>query len=311
MKRALILLLALLAVSCLGRSERIKVDIDKALKKQVDVRKLYTEATEIPLHCPEGTTLGQEGKVVLEVSADRFFLLDKNEILVFNGAGDHVTSITSEEPVIDISVYRDKLLDVLTESAITEYAVTDCSFQAAYSIRDKDNDVILKSVARVDEDSFFMVGQKDGTFYDCGYLVGKRRFYSGPRPAPDYLVSHAYVPSAEMQYSRFFRCDGAVYNFLCQSGWFFRYTDDDFIFPAHQWDFGKRPLTFTNAQKTDDRIHLAFDLDGKDYVLVYNLNDGKYHVVENKTFPLGVIYEGSNYHCRPEGNGWVIVRYML
>ena len=126
MKRAAILLLAaLLAVSCLGQSERIKVDIDKALRKQVDVRKLYTEATEIPLHCPEGTTLGQEGKVVLEVAADRIFLLERDEILVFNGAGDYVTSITSEAPIIDFSAYRDRVLDVLTSGAITEYEIKD------------------------------------------------------------------------------------------------------------------------------------------------------------------------------------------
>ena len=74
---------------------------------------------------------------------------------------------------------------------------------------------------------------------------------------------------------------------------------------------GKRSLTFTNAQKTSNRIYLAFTLDGKDYVLIYNLGNGKYYVVDYEAFPLGVIYDGSNYHCRPEGNGWVIVRYML
>ena len=126
MKRAAILLLAaLLAVSCLGRSERIKVDIDKALKRQAHVRKLYAEATEIPLHYPEGTALGQKGKVTLEVAADRFLLLDRNDILVFNGAGDYVTSITSEEPIIDFSAYRDRVLDVLTSEAITEYEIKD------------------------------------------------------------------------------------------------------------------------------------------------------------------------------------------
>ena len=310
MRRAIIIILsALLAVSCLGRSERMKVDIDKALKKQVDARKLYTEATVIPLHCPEGTTFGQEGKVVLEVAENRFFLLDRNEILVFNGAGDYVTSITNEEPIIDISAYRDRVLDVLTAGGITEYDIKDCSLLETYPIRD--HDVILTSVARVDDDSFSMTGYLDGDAYDCGYLVDRAYFYSGARPAPDYLVSHAYVPAAEVQYSRFFRCDGFVYNFICKSGWIFRYTNDDFIFPAHQWAFGKRSSTFTNAQKTADRIFLAFNLDGKDYVLVYNLENGKYNAVESETFPLGVIYDGSNYHCRPEGDGLVIVRYKL
>ena len=310
MRRAVILFLAaLLAVSCLGRSERVKVDIDKALKKKVDVRKLYKEVTAIPLHCPEGKTLAQDGKVVLEVAADRFFLLDQHEILVFDGAGDYVTSITSEEPIIDLSAYRDQVLDVLTSEAITEYDIKDGALLETFTLRD--HDVHLTGVARVDDNSISMTGYQDGTAYDCGYLTDRSYFYSGPRPAPDYLVSHAYVPAAEMQNSRFFHGDGAIYSFLCQSGWIFRYTDNDFIFPAHQWDFGNRSLTFTNAQKTALRIYLAFNLDGKDYVLIYNLNNGKYQVVDYKDFPLGVIYAGSNYHCRPEGNGWVIVRYML
>ena len=52
MRRAVILFLAaLLAVYCQGRSERVKVDIDKALKKQVDGRKLYTEASQFVRNC--------------------------------------------------------------------------------------------------------------------------------------------------------------------------------------------------------------------------------------------------------------------
>ena len=309
MKRALILLLAaLLAVSCLGRSERIKVDIDKALRKQVDVRKLYKEATVIPLHCPEGKTLAQDGKVVLEVAADRFFLLDRNEILVFDGAGDYVTSIMSEEPVIDYSAYRDRVLDVLTSGAITEYDIKDGTRLITYPI--PDNDIHFTSIAKVEDDAFHMTGYLDGTAYDCGYLVNRAYFYSGPRPAPDHPVSHAYVPAAEMETSRFFRCGEEVFNFCSRSGEIDRY-ENYFICVPYQWDFGKRSLTFTNAQKTGNRIFLAFTLDGKDYVLVYNLDNGKYSVVESSTFPLGVIYDGSNYLCRQGSDGWVIVRYTL
>ena len=295
---------ALLAVSCLGRSERVKVDIDKALKKRVDVRKLYKEATAIPLRCPEGKTLGQAGKVVLEVAADRFFLLDRNEILVFDGAGNYVTSITGEEPVIDISAYRDQVLNVLTSGAITEYDIKDGALLKTYPIRD--NDVHLTSVAKVEDDAFHMTGYLDGTAYDCGYLVGQARFYSGPRPAADYLVSHAYLPAAEMQTSRFFRCGEDIFNFCSRSGEIDRY-ENYFICVPYQWDFGKRSLTFTNAQKTADRIYLAFSLDGKDYVLVYNLDGRKYQVVDYQAFPLGVIYAGSNYYR----DGQVIIRYTL
>ena len=306
MKRALSFLsVALLAISCWqGGSDRIKVDIDKALKKQVDVRKLYSEVTVIPLHCPEGTTFGQDGKVVLEVAADRFFLLDRNEILVFDGAGNHVTSITSEEPVIDFSAYRDQVLDVLTSGAITEYDIKDGSLLKTYPIRD--NDVILTGIAKVEDDSFHMTGYLDGTAYDCGYLVDQARFYSGPRPAENYLVSHAYLPAEEMQNSRFFRCGEDVFIFCSRSGEIDRY-ENYFICVPYQWDFGNRSLTFTNAQKTEDRIYLAFDLDGKEYVLIYNLDKRKYSVVESNTFPLGIIYDGSNYYC----DGQVIMRYTL
>lgn len=309
MRRAIIILITvLLAVSCVGRSEKVKVDIDKALKKPADARKLYSEVTVIPLRCPEGVIVGQGGEVVLDVAVDRFFLLDRNVILVFDGAGDYVTSITNEEPIIDFSVYRDRVLDVLTAGAITEYDIKDGAHLITYPI--PDNDVHFTSIAKVEDDSFHMIGYLDGTAYDCGYLVDQARFYSGPRPAANYPVSHAYVPAAEMQNSRFFRCGEDVFNFCSRSGEIDRYTDY-FICVPYQWDFGKRSLSFTNVQKTNDRIYLAFDMDGKEYVLVYNLDKGKCRVAESKTFPLGVIYDGSNYHCRPEGDGLAIVRYKL
>ena len=305
---------ALLAVSCWqGYSNRFKVDIDKALKRRVDVGKLYTEIAEIPLRRPEGTTVGQAGKVVLEVAADRFFLLDKNEILVFDWAGNYLTSILCEEEIIDISAYQDRVLDVLTAGAITEYDIRDGALLDTYPIRD--NDVTLVSVVRVDEDTIDMAGYRDGVVHDCGYLFDRADFYTVPRPVADYRVN-AYVPAVEMQNHRFFHCDGEVYGFLSRSGQIDRYTGNDFIFPSYYWDFGKRTPVFTNAQMRGDRIFLAFELDGKDCVLVYNLKNGKYQVVESETFPLGVIYSGCNYYCRPasrtEGeDGLVIIRYTL
>ena len=305
---------ALLAVSCWqGYSNRFKVDIDKALKRRVDVGKLYTEVAEIPLRRPEGTTVGQAGKVVLEVAADRFFLLDKNEILVFDWAGNYLTSILCEEEIIDISAYQDRVLDVLTAGAITEYDIRDGALLDTYPIRD--NDVTLVSVVRVDEDTIDMAGYRDGVVHDCGYLFDRADFYTVPRPVADYRVN-AYVPAVEMQNHRFFHCDGEVYGFLSRSGQIDRYTGNDFIFPSYYWDFGKRTPVFTNAQMLGDRIFLAFELDGKDCVLVYNLKNGKYQVVESETFPLGVIYSGCNYYCRPasrtEGeDGLVIIRYTL
>ena len=95
MKRFFILLsVGLMAVSCWGHSDRLKVDIDKALKKQVDIRELYAQAAVITLHFSEGMTLGQESPPVMEVAADRFFLLDKenNTIRVFNWEGDYLAT---------------------------------------------------------------------------------------------------------------------------------------------------------------------------------------------------------------------------
>ena len=89
MKRFFILLsVGLMAVSCWGHSDRLKVDIDKALKHPGRAQDVYAEAVAIPLHGPEGITLGQEIGL-LDVAADRFFLLDKeeNEILLFDRNG--------------------------------------------------------------------------------------------------------------------------------------------------------------------------------------------------------------------------------
>ena len=299
MKRFFILLsVGLMAVSCWGHSDRLKVDIDKALKHPGRAQDVYAEAVAIPLHGPEGITLGQEIGL-LDVAADRFFLLDKkkNEIVIFDRNGECVTQITMADTVVDFSVYRDLVLDVLTEDAITEYSATDGAFLAKYPIQD--NDVMLKRAARVTEDGFFMLGTKDGYAYDGSYLISKNHFYPAARPAPDYLSTHSFVPASECQNSRFFRCDGIVYSFGSRSGQIAQYTEDYFICVPYEWDFGKRAPVFTNAQKTTGKIYLAFALDGKEYVLVYNLNNRKYKVVEYDTFPLGVIYAGRNYYLSP------------
>ena len=309
MKRFFILLsVGLMAVSCWGHSDRLKVDIDKALKHPGRAQDVYAEAVAIPLHGPEGITLGQEIGL-LDVAADRFFLLDKkkNEIVIFDRNGECVTQITMADTVVDFSVYRDLVLDVLTEDAITEYSATDGAFLAKYPIQD--NDVMLKRAARVTEDGFFMLGTKDGYAYDGSYLISKNHFYPAARPAPDYLSTHSFVPASECQNSRFFRCDGIVYSFGSRSGQIAQYTDDYFICVPYEWDFGKRAPVFTNAQKTTGKIYLAFALDGKEYVLVYNLNNRKYKVVEYDTFPLGVIYAGRNYYYSPSNRA--IICYTL
>lgn len=299
MKRLFIILFGgLMAVSCWSHSDRLKVDIDKALKHPGRARDVYVETIAIPLQGLEGIALGQEIRL-LDVAADRFFLLDKekNEILIFDRNGECVTLITMADSVIDFSVYRDRVLDVLTEDAITEYRATDGAFLAKYPIQD--NDVMLIRVARVTEEGIFMLGTQDGCAYDVSYLISKSRFYPAARPASDYLSTHAFVPASECQNSRFFRCEGIVYSFGSRSGQIAKYTDDYFICVPYQWDFGKQAPVFTNVQKTTEKIYLAFALDGKDYVLVYSLDDRKYKVVEYDTFPLGVIYAGRNYYFSP------------
>ena len=89
MKRLFIILsVGLAALSCWSRSDRFKVDIDKALKKRTDARELYSEASAIPFRFPAPMTPGREISL-LDVAVDRFFLLDggKKEILVFDWDG--------------------------------------------------------------------------------------------------------------------------------------------------------------------------------------------------------------------------------
>ena len=295
-----ILSVGLMAVSCWSHSDRLKVDIDKALKKQVDVRELYAQAAVIPLHFSEGMTLGQESQPVMEVAADRFFLLDKenNTIRVFNWEGDYLATIDQPEKIIDISAYKDQVLDVLTAGAISEYDIQDGSFLTAYPIRN--NEVILTSLARVDEDTIDLKGSLNGRAYDCGYLIGQNRFYT---------VVNDFYPAVDYQSGRFFHSNDSTFCFCPRSGDILFYTGDDFIIPWYEWNFGKRTPIITNIQKTTGKIYLAFTLDGKDYVLVYNLDDRKYPVVEYDTFPLGVFYAGRNYCYSPSDRA--IICYTL
>ena len=321
-----LLFIGLLAVSC-GQDETIKVNIAKAMKQRVSAKDLYSEVDVIPLRCPAGTAPGQQGRVVLEVTADRFFLLDRarNEVLVFDREGAYLTAVKRAAEILDISVYEDRILDVLTADAVAEYADGDCSLLAEYPFQNEG--VSLRCAARIDEDWIQMCGSKDGLAYDCSYLTGKGRFYatksSGPMPGSS-------VPAREFRRSRYFRSGGVTYYFLSRSGWIFRFwPDDGFITPSLTWDFGKWTPTFTNVQRTDERVYLAYEADGQEGVLVYDVarKSGKAisQTVEGLAFPLGVIYAGSNYFCcsaeelsrylPPErlkgGEGLVMLRFAL
>ena len=291
-----LLLIGLLAVSC-GQDETIKVNVAKAMKQRVSAKDLYAEVEMIPLRCPAGTALGQQDRV-LEVTADRFFLLDqtRHEVLVFDRAGAYLTSVKSDAEIIDISVYQDRILDVLTAESVAEYATVDCSQLAKYAFQNEG--VTLRCAARISDNSIFMFGSKDGTAYDCGYLIDKNRFYSDKR-TNRYLL--AYLPAEEHQHSRFFRCGDGIYSFLSRSGEVFRYWPSEFASPFFTWDFGKWAPTFTNVQRTDERVYLAYEADGQEGVLVYDVarKSGKAisQTVEGLAFPLGVIYAGSNFYC--------------
>lgn len=290
-----ILSAALLTASCgLGGSDSQKINLDRALKHPAGARDVYAEATSIPLRFPEGSVPGRE-TALLDVAVDRFFLLDagKNEILFFDWNGEYVTTIACADTILDASVYRDETLEVLTQNAITEYAVADGSFQTEYLFENKG--VALKCLGRVDDDSFFMLGSKDGFAYGSGYIVGGIGFYSSAQYYSDYLTTHAYAPAAEVQNSRFFRCGDSVYSFLSRSGEIQKYEGNDFACVPYQWDLGKRQPNFTNVQKTADRLYLAFELEGEGAVLIYNLKNKQYKTVPQSEFPLGIIYDGCYY----------------
>ena len=290
-----ILSAALLTASCgLGGSDSQKINLDRALKHPASARDVYAEAVAIPLRFPEGSVPGRE-TALLDVAVDRFFLLDagKNEILFFDWNGEYVTTIACADTILDASVYRDETLEVLTQNAITEYAVADGSFQTEYLFENKG--VALKCLGRVDDDSFFMLGSKDGFAYGSGYIVGGIGFYSSAQYYSDYLTTHAYAPAAEVQNSRFFRCGDSVYSFLSRSGEIQKYEGNDFACVPYQWDLGKRQPNFTNVQKTADRLYLAFELEGEGAVLIYNLKNKQYKTVPQSEFPLGIIYDGCNY----------------
>ena len=307
-----LLLVALLAVSCWqGRFDPLKVNLDRALKHPVSARDVYAEAVAIPLRCPKGMEPGQETRL-LDVAANRFFLLDreKNEIRIFDWNGAYVSAIGSAETILDASAYQDEVLDVLTQKAIIDYSVTDGSLLTEYPFLDED--ISLKCVARVDEDTIFMLGSKDGIAYNCDYIVGMVGIHPSPIPAVDYLITRAHVPVAEIENSRFYRSNGSVYSFYTRSGEISRYTGDDFVCDPYHWDFGKRQPRFTNAQATADRLYLAFELEGECAVLIYNVKNKQYNAVRQEDYPLGIIYDGCNYHLRPASDGsFEIVRYSL
>ena len=299
MKRTITILSFLLLLIACTPYGVTKVNLRKAFRQKTSAKDLYARVDVIPLRVPEGVRIGPE-ETMLEVAADRFFLLnqEKDTILVFDGAGEYLTAIRSEEPVIDFSPYLDRALTVLTAHAITEYAIRDGSTLGNYPIRD--NDIDLQCATRIGEQWIDLLGSKAGKAYGCVYYVDQKRLGSSEMMSS----LHSVMPASEVQDSRYFHDRDSCYMFMSQSGLIFKFNRDlYFAGLAFEPDFGKEEIHFINAQKAGNSFYLAFEKDGESGVLVCNFKNGKYKAVrktkEGTVFPLGVIRDGVNYYCCP------------
>lgn len=299
MKRTITILSCLLLLIACTPNGVTKVNLRKAFRQKTSAKDLYARVDIIPLRVPDWTRIGQ-GETLLEVAEDRLFLLnqEKDTILVFDGAGEYVTAIRSEEPVIDFSPYLDRALTVLTAHAITEYAIRDGSVLGSYPIRD--NDIDLRCATRIGEEWIDLLGSKAGKAYGCVYYVDQKRLGSSEMMAS----LHSVMPASEVQDSRYFQDRDSCYMFMSRSGLIFKFNREQYFAGlAFEPDFGKEEIHFINAQKAGDCFYLAFEKDGESGVLVCNFKNGKYKAVrrtkEGTVFPLGVIRDGVNYYCCP------------
>ena len=291
--RCLLCCICVLAVvSCESTHQsRPCFEVKRALGKETSLFSLCSDVSITPLDNIQNTNIAMDN-LLLEVSNQYFYLLDRsnNQVAVYDKNGAYVSLIKPSDTVIDISSYEDKYLDLLIGGGALEYSADGSSLLHEFSFRDCG--IELRSLARRDDNVLVLTGTSSGKAYDCEFFIDRNSYIEMESPVAD---EEDYFSGS------FFRCEGTTYFYCSSDGEVSHYTNDDFSWTAHKWQFKETVSSFSNVQKTSTNYYLQFTFDGDKNVLVFDESSGKYLVVqktkEGVIFPLGVIHGNTNYYC--------------
>ena len=293
-------------------SDDVVIDLRKSPAKRVSVNKIYDRIELVSLESPGAGSMPSPSLSSLSVTEDRFyFKCGDSTIVSYFKDGRLSDSMAPGGLITDFSIYRDSVMDVLSDKEILSYSLPNHSLTRRANL---DTPVSLKKIARW-RNQIFLPGYVDSQEYICEYDCERNSFARVPR--------NANVPDVKknVEQMSFFRYDDHLMSVYPYSGRIWENAVFSFIFLEPDFKIRQNDdLEFLSAQVSDHKIFYLLLLNGEEYLLAldradrtvsYLLDDGKEHQYtehgvgkeslcvnttrEGLHLPLGVIRDEVNY----------------
>ena len=268
------------------------VELRKAPKDKNPISLLYNRIELIVLDKPDKGTAIVPSLTNLSVTADRFYFKCGDSVIVsYMNNGRYADSLSPGKVITDYSVYRDTLLDVLSDKEILSYSLSDYSTKQAVTI---DTPVKLTRIAR-HENVINISGYLDTHQYVCKYYYDKGYFGAAVGK-----ISNADIRRVVENMSYFYLNNHLLALYPC-SGRIWEYGDDfnyiflDPVVKSNRYDV----LEFRAAQVTDSKVYYSLLLNGEEYLAIIERDNNNTILIkttkEGLHLPLGIIRDGINY----------------
>lgn len=279
------------------------IDLKKVSDGKIPIQDVYDKIELIPLdRGPVGLPLSD-----LSVTEDRFFLKGGDRmILSYRQDGSLADSLNPGKPIVDYSIYKDKILDILFPAEMCAYHLPDLLLPER---RILDTLVTPTKLARKAERVMLLTGYKRNKDYLCEYYFDTKRYFASPG---FYEFEQTGQARTFTQRMRFLHSNDTLLLLDPASGWL--WECGEFTFGFLWLDFKRREgdtLTVTNAQVTDQYVYYSLLLNDEEHFLFYERATRKGRLIkttrEGLSLSLGVIRNGANYFFCPAA---LISRYV-
>lgn len=268
------------------------IDLRKAPKDKNPISLLYDRIELIALDNLKKGAAFVPSLTKLSVTADRFFFKCGDSIIVsYMNNGSFADVLSPGKMITDYSVYRDSILDVLSDKEILSYSLSDYSLKQSVTV---DTPVELTRIAR-HENVINISGYLDTQQYICKYYFDKKYF-----GAAEGKISNADIRRVIENMSYFYSNDHLLALYPC-SGRIWEYGDDfNYIFFDPDVKSNKDDvLEFRSAQVTDSKVYFSLLLNGEEHLVIIDRGNNKNILIkttkEGVHLPVGVIRDGVNY----------------
>lgn len=284
-----------------SRSNDGLVNLRKVSDRRMSIHVFYDNIEVVCLDNVSEDAVSPPALSGLFVARDRFYFRDGDRAILSYWLDGHLAdSLNPGVPIMDYSIYQERIIDILSGDEVLEYSVPGFSPRQKTLLESDDPDdsgVIPVKLARQTGDKMILLASRGNKDYLGEYYYDTKKYYVSPGKKGEGSES----VSSRVQFLRY---GDRLLTLYPNTGQLWEQGEFLGHFLWLDFKLGKKDmLEFVSAQVTDEKVYYSLLLNGEMLLLTFNRADRRYTLVkatqEGLSLPLGIIRDGINYFGCP------------